>query len=337
MSFIDAHLHRLILDHDCLVIPGLGGFVCSERPARFDEAASELIPPRRAIQFNERLLHNDGVLAHAVSIAESMPYAQALEAIELEAESLRSRLRTEKTVSIRLVGRLFVGTNGATQFLSEPELERLLDGFGLQPIPLRLVSRQSDPIVLPISTSTRWPRIAAAIAIPLMAGGLWWFSGSSESESLSFLPNWGAKAIHSQYVPQAHAENLPTLEEPMPYELALAGLDAVESIRFDFETNRLADDGIPVKLKELEVADDLSTPLDLFSSDFALVAGAFSQIANAEGHAANLTSQGLQADVHYHGTLHLVTVGLFTEERDARLVLSEVRAQGHDEVWMKRL
>ena len=56
-----------------MVIPGLGGFVSNDRPARFDAAAQELIPPRRAIQFNERLLHNDGDLAHAVAVAEGIP------------------------------------------------------------------------------------------------------------------------------------------------------------------------------------------------------------------------------------------------------------------------
>ena len=62
MNLLDHHLHRLFLDHDCIVVPGLGGFVCNRKPAKYDDSRQELIPPSRSILFNERIVHHDGEL-----------------------------------------------------------------------------------------------------------------------------------------------------------------------------------------------------------------------------------------------------------------------------------
>jgi len=341
MTRIETHLQRLLLQHDCLVIPGLGGFVCTKLSAQYDDVASELIPPRRAVQFNERLLHNDGVLAHAVVVAEGVTYAEALETIEAESADLRAGLRAHHAVVLENVGRLFVGTNGVTQFMAEPELERLLEGFGLQRIPLKsLEHRTMDTPVLPISGPTRWPRIAAAIAIPLMAGSMWWFSGLNDTEALSVMPNWGVREVVSAYCPVEKVAILETLEEVTAYN-ALTDVDS-PTIRVDFETHELTETGIAICINEpvtvaevLDVAE--SEPTIVASSRFALVAGAFSIEGNAMGHAKTLLEKGLQAEVRRLGALHFVTVGLFVGEKEAREALISIRAQGNESVWLKRL
>ncbi len=339
MAFIESHLPRLILEHDCLVIPGLGGFVCNDRPARFDESAQELVPPRRAIQFNERLLHNDGELAHAVSVAERLAYPEALAAVENDAAALREVLQRQRSVNLPHVGRLFIAANGATQFMAEAELERLLDGFGLQRIPLKPIVRETeeDPVVLPISTPTRWPRIAAAIAVPLLAGGMWWFSGSTEVSTLSFLPDWGLRPTPSAYAPSSVTPLAP-VNEDSEYD---AVMESEEAVRFDFAEGRVDGAGLRISAVEVEVpeveAPEEAAALSMASAGYALVAGAFSQEVNAQGYARTLNHAGLQAEIHRHGALHFVTVGLFVDEGDARAALDAVRLAGHEAVWMKRL
>ncbi len=340
MAFIDSHLHRLVLVHDCLVIPGLGGFVCNQQPARFDEAANELVPPRRAIQFNERLLHNDGVLAHAVAVAEGMPYAAALQAVEEEAAQLRQTLHHQRSISLPHVGRLFIGENGATQFMAEAELERLLSGFGLQRIPLKPVVRpvEETPVVA-ISTPVRWPRIAAAIGLPLIAGGMWWMSATGEVDALSLVPRWDRPAATTAYAPAAPIELLPALADRQGYE-AVMDHEGEAVLRFDFEADDLSPEGVRIWVGDAHAEPATPEPAPALTWDasaFALVAGAFSQEANAQGHAAQLATSGLQPEIHRIGALHFVTVGLFTVEGDARAALAHVRSVGHEAVWMKRL
>ena len=57
-------LPGLFWDHDCVMLPGLGGFVCNPRSAWYDEDKHQIVPPSRDVLFNPRLTTNDGVLAN---------------------------------------------------------------------------------------------------------------------------------------------------------------------------------------------------------------------------------------------------------------------------------
>ena len=87
MRILDQYLHPLFLDHDCIVVPELGGFVCNRQSAQYDEARQELTPPYRSVLFNERLVHHDGVLAQAVSRAKGITFDEAVKAIALEVDA----------------------------------------------------------------------------------------------------------------------------------------------------------------------------------------------------------------------------------------------------------
>lgn len=48
--------------HTCVIVPGLGGFVVNESPARYSSIEDTFYPPRREIYFNNLLSHNDGLV-----------------------------------------------------------------------------------------------------------------------------------------------------------------------------------------------------------------------------------------------------------------------------------
>ena len=56
-------LPGMFWDHDCVMLPGLGGFVCNPRSAWYDEAQQQIVPPSRDVLFNPRLTTNDGLVA----------------------------------------------------------------------------------------------------------------------------------------------------------------------------------------------------------------------------------------------------------------------------------
>jgi hypothetical protein len=222
MAFIENTLHQLFLDHDCIVVPGLGGFVCNRRPARYDAVRQELVPPAREVQFNERLIHNDGVLAHAQAVAQGCTYAEALEAIEQEAGLMRMAISQGQTIVIKQVGRLYRGANGATHFLPEPELERMLRSFGLQRIALVPVVREGEVVEAPKGSGgseggrvVSWPRVpqwaAAAALVPVLAAGTWWWAAQPSSpEAVRFaLPGWARAVRVAPYAPVPSADLVP--------------------------------------------------------------------------------------------------------------------------------
>jgi cell division septation protein DedD len=174
------------------------------------------------VQFNERLIHNDGVLAHAQAVAQGCTYAEALEAIEQEAGLMRMAISQGQTIVIKQVGRLYRGANGATHFLPEPELERMLRSFGLQRIALVPVVREGEVVEAPKGSGgseggrvVSWPRVpqwaAAAALVPVLAAGTWWWAAQPSSpEAVRFaLPGWARAVRVAPYAPVPSADLVP--------------------------------------------------------------------------------------------------------------------------------
>ena len=74
MLDFEKHIKDLLLLHDCVILPGLGGFVANYRPAEFDRVRNTASPPSKHILFNRQLVHNDGLLFAHVSKAEDYGY-----------------------------------------------------------------------------------------------------------------------------------------------------------------------------------------------------------------------------------------------------------------------
>ena len=64
---ITAFIRELLFGHDCVIVPGFGGFIGNYTPARIDKAASTFHPPVKQISFNRNLNHNDGLLVGRIS------------------------------------------------------------------------------------------------------------------------------------------------------------------------------------------------------------------------------------------------------------------------------
>ena len=58
---------ELLSAHDCVIIPGLGGFIGNYSPARIDPVHHAFQPPFKKLLFNINLKQNDGLLANAVA------------------------------------------------------------------------------------------------------------------------------------------------------------------------------------------------------------------------------------------------------------------------------
>lgn len=56
------HIEVLLLEHDCVIIPQIGGFVTCNVPARYIEEEHLFLPPYRTVGFNEQLKADDGLL-----------------------------------------------------------------------------------------------------------------------------------------------------------------------------------------------------------------------------------------------------------------------------------
>ena len=59
---ITKYLSELLLDHECVIVPGLGAFITKETPASLDYVTHRLTPPSKEVAFNGQLVTDDGLL-----------------------------------------------------------------------------------------------------------------------------------------------------------------------------------------------------------------------------------------------------------------------------------
>lgn len=89
---LDKHIEILLLDNDCVIVPGFGGFVSHRIEAQWDESDNMFLPPRRTLGFNNQLTLNDSLLVQSYVEAYDMSYPEAQKEIEAEVVNLRHEI-----------------------------------------------------------------------------------------------------------------------------------------------------------------------------------------------------------------------------------------------------
>ena len=136
---IERHIEILLLDNDCVIVPGLGGFTAHHVEARFDEADDVFLPPLRTLGFNQQLKINDSLLVQSYIEAYDISYPEALRRIEGEVEELRQRLANDGYYEMTDIGVLEMNEDGNIIFtpceagILTPELYGL-SSFEMQPL-----------------------------------------------------------------------------------------------------------------------------------------------------------------------------------------------------------
>jgi len=140
---VRINIARLLEEHDCVILPGFGGFIGNYAPARIDPVSHTFVPPSKKILFNINLKQNDGLLCNRLVTGEGISYADALLLVNEMINSIRHDLGSGKAFVIPEVGKLFSGREGNLQFEQEKDSNLLPDAFGLQTFVSPPVTRNS--------------------------------------------------------------------------------------------------------------------------------------------------------------------------------------------------
>lgn len=115
MTIID-HIQYLITRHDCVVVAGLGAFVCQHFPARLSDSGCCLLPPSRVVVFNGSISHDDGLLVGSVARREAVTLDEARREVDRQVETLLSRIDLDGFVELPRIGRLSKTAEGGLAF-----------------------------------------------------------------------------------------------------------------------------------------------------------------------------------------------------------------------------
>ena len=140
MISLARHIELLLLEHDCVIVPGLGGFIANHAEARYNGEEEELfLPPYRTIGFNQQLQINDGLLVQSYMMAYDTSYPFASLQMEKDLEKMMTELDMTGEYVLENIGTLKKGINQHITFTA-PETGALtpslygLYSYELQPL-----------------------------------------------------------------------------------------------------------------------------------------------------------------------------------------------------------
>ncbi|MDE7096915.1 MAG: hypothetical protein K2O47_05420 [Muribaculaceae bacterium] len=117
MEILPLHIEYLLTRHDCVIVPGFGAFIASEADAHFDMDNGIVMPRRREISFNSSVVTDDGLLSHSIARREHLSYEEAHRYMTALIDKMSNDLRHEGEVSLGMVGRLAMDTEGFINFV----------------------------------------------------------------------------------------------------------------------------------------------------------------------------------------------------------------------------
>ena len=131
MLNLEKHINDLFYIYDCVIIPGLGGFVANEKGAELNEETGVFSPPKREIVFNKNLSHNDGLLINHIATAEGISFESCNNKLSSHINSLKYKLERGENILIGSAGELKIDLEGNTIFTPNKEESFSTESFGL--------------------------------------------------------------------------------------------------------------------------------------------------------------------------------------------------------------
>jgi cell division septation protein DedD len=124
MIELGRHIEILLLTNDCVIVPGLGGFMAHHVEARFDSRDNMFLPPYRTLGFNPKLSLNDSLLVQSYVEAYDISYPDALQRIENEVCEIKQHISINGSYILSNIGELSM--NCDDNYVFEPCMSGVL-------------------------------------------------------------------------------------------------------------------------------------------------------------------------------------------------------------------
>lgn len=363
---VSQHISALLYQFDCVIIPGLGGFVANYHPAQINEHQHLVFPPSKGLIFNKNLLNNDGLLADAIARNEAISYAESVLKIELFVKESLQKLQNKERISIEEIGYVFLDEEKNIQFMPEYSANFLVDAFGLYPVVAKEITHQvaleksldekqekkSIPLqvteseikveesekIIPLQHKSfvrkYWP--AAAVLLPL-AFYSYWIPFKTDVIQSGKLELSDLNPFHNS-IPYYE----PRTSEPISLGDSKENewLSIIENAGGPVAKMKINDEGAFLSVYVIEKAVAESTkvhlPLELrLSKKIHLIGGCFRDLANAEKMVSDLRSKGYDSYIlDQSGGLNRVAIQSFSRKDEAVSLLNEVRQKEISGAWI---
>lgn len=163
---VAQNIVRLLTDHNCVIVPGFGGFVTNYQSAKVHPTSFIFNSPSKSVAFNVKLTTNDGLLADTIAREEKLTHQEAEQLIAQFVAQINSALFERKPVKLAGIGRLTMDVENNIQFLPDNSQNLLPQSYGLysftaQPV-VRDIPVEVKPLK-PVTTAAKKPKKRTSI------------------------------------------------------------------------------------------------------------------------------------------------------------------------------
>lgn len=134
MFSLDVIIGELLLRHNCVILPGFGGFIAQRVPARIDFQSGTMHPPGKSVLFNRQLINNDGLLVAEFGLQNKLGYEDAFNEVTKQIAQWNEQLRAGRRVELDKVGMLYLDAELNLCFEQDRFFNLLLESFGLSKV-----------------------------------------------------------------------------------------------------------------------------------------------------------------------------------------------------------
>lgn len=134
-------INDLLFEHNCVVVPDLGGFITRRTPALINPVSHKITPPGKKIAFNQGLKLDDGLLAQQIAIQNNISYEAALKVIGEQVVALKNQLYEIRTVHLDKVGSFYLDADETLSFHPETDLNFATSSYGLPTLSAHVIQR----------------------------------------------------------------------------------------------------------------------------------------------------------------------------------------------------
>lgn len=175
---ISKYISDLLFNHECIVIPDLGGFITNYSSAKVNTEKHSFSPPSKKIVFNAYLKVNDGLLINHIAFSEDISYIEAKTRVERFVKRCHTELANGRRIRFQKIGLIYNNQEGNILFEPEYSVNYLENSFGLSKFISPPIKRKNinEKIIEKINKQKEktkktpsFYKWAAIIAIPIIA------------------------------------------------------------------------------------------------------------------------------------------------------------------------
>ncbi|MCR4919430.1 MAG: SPOR domain-containing protein [Prevotella sp.] len=351
MIHLDKHIEILMMENDCVIVPGLGGFMTHYAPARYDEEDGLFLPPQRTVGFNPQLTMNDSLLAQQYVEAYDISYPDALKRIEAEVAELRQHLDSDGAIELSGIGILTIGEEG--QLMFEPCAAGILTPwlYGLDAFSMVATDtvKQTDDAEKKVAGEPKPSVGRDTLTIPLS-----WIRNTVAAMAavvvffLMLTPVANSRRDSQQHLRQSsffpfNMGNAGTMvAEPVKTHAAETDAEAETETEAEAEKQPEGENSTPAKQAELTVAEPLQQPVEPVAEKqtWTLVVASYVTKQGAGQLVSRLARQGMSAgQVYTYNNVTRAIYGSYSSQDEARSALKQLRQQDtvFAEAWVMEM